>query len=768
MSDPTSVLVRLDASSSQEAIATRDLNIAYGSHVPIGRASSCESKGLVANRNNAYFNCPVVSRTHAELFVKLENGCPSLYISDLNSMHGTYINGIKVDKNSHSKLSDGDDLRIGSEVQRDEHHFRPLKYTVRLSPGITPHQASSVDKKLNTEIGSFEVPDSTDDEYDSDDGDQSDSNESSTSAAERGSPVPNDGISVPITQESRPAHVLSQNDIRSDDASDAKLDESLSHHESNVPDSFANVPIVSDDDDTREQSEPYSEASASPADSVMDDDDVYSQWDRSSSIDEEEGPEEDSIRDDAPLECARPSTSFEKQTSIAASQRPENDTHGKAMPGYLGTDLGGMSHPPTALWENWSCSSSIPRVPLIPPMQTYPVPSSTSRNSGYSRVQNGNVFKPIPLPPASGPSEPISHVADSSFCTPGLRLSDPFGLASAAPQDQSGYGQVLGLDSDASFSVTPYQAHRFPQGIPAFDQSKFVPLFHRSDNDSQSKDLPSKQTLRSELPFCPSTTTESFMESRQSPEIVEGPPSEDVKQLNANTHRSAINKESKSALRICDLVDSLGAKESRSINSAIGSKRKSCPDTDLRSSSRPTSPSTTQPQPVSSDEVYKPVLNSAEEELAAESPKFPGELSENDIKALENIDDFGDGNAVLTLQRPVETEKSAMKQSNSTKQRSDAQFFNDKISSATNVEQTLSNSEQTIGTPVQSTRSLAQNLEEPPKKKIKLEAEPPRTIERVQPKKSRLAAVASAAAWATVGSVATLTALANLPETFFQ
>ncbi|KAF2234342.1 hypothetical protein EV356DRAFT_158239 [Viridothelium virens] len=718
MSD--SISVRLDASSSQEAIATRDLNIIYGSRIPIGRASSCESKGLVANRNNAYFNCPVVSRTHAELFVKLENGRPSLYISDLNSMHGTYVNGVKLDKNCHSKLSDGDVLRIGSEVQRDEHHFRPLKYTVRLSPGIKTHQASSTDKNSNVEVRSFEVPDSTDDEYDSNGCDDN-------------------GIAIPTSQQDRPAHVLSQKDTYSNDVSGAKLNESLDHHE-----------------------KIYSEASASPADSVMDDD-VYSQWDRSSSIDEEEGPEEDPTRDDAPQEYLKPSASFEKQASIAASQGQESDTHGKTMPGYPSTDLGGISHTPTALWENWSCSS---RMPMIPSMQTYPDPGSTSRNSIYSKVQNGNILKPIPYPASS--SEAISHMADGSFCTPGFRLSDPFGLATTAPQDQSPYSQVLGLDSDASFSATPYQANRFAHGLSAFHQWKSTPSFYRSDSDKQSKDLPSKQTLHSELPFCPSNTAQSLKESPKSPELIEEPPLEDVKQLGGNTHHSASNKESKSALRICDLVDSLGTKESRSTNSAIGTKRKSCADTDSRNSSRPTSPSTTHPQAVSAKEVRKPVINSAKDELAAESPLSPGEVSENDLKAMEIMDAFDDGDAVPTLQYSEETEKSAVKQSDPIKQSVGTQYPSNQASSAGNVEQTLPKSEETIRVPVQSTQSIAQNQEEPPKKKIKLDAETPRIIERVQPKKSRLAAVTSAAAWAAVGSVATLTALANLPDTFFQ
>jgi hypothetical protein len=41
--------------------------------IPIGRSSSVETKNLLAAPDNAWFNCPVMSRNHAELEANFEN-----------------------------------------------------------------------------------------------------------------------------------------------------------------------------------------------------------------------------------------------------------------------------------------------------------------------------------------------------------------------------------------------------------------------------------------------------------------------------------------------------------------------------------------------------------------------------------------------------------------------------------------------------------------------------------------------------------------------
>ena len=60
-------LTPLDGSSKRTLI----LNPAKR-HVEIGRASKTASKGLVARKDNAWFDSPIMSRTHAEILLVLD------------------------------------------------------------------------------------------------------------------------------------------------------------------------------------------------------------------------------------------------------------------------------------------------------------------------------------------------------------------------------------------------------------------------------------------------------------------------------------------------------------------------------------------------------------------------------------------------------------------------------------------------------------------------------------------------------------------------
>ncbi|KAK4539210.1 hypothetical protein LTR36_000893 [Oleoguttula mirabilis] len=97
----------------------RQLVISAGERVTIGRASSSEAKDLHASSDNALFDCPVVSRQHAELkahpFRAVEE---QVTITDRESMHGTCVNGTRLAPYVPFSLKSGDLIKFGEKVVR--------------------------------------------------------------------------------------------------------------------------------------------------------------------------------------------------------------------------------------------------------------------------------------------------------------------------------------------------------------------------------------------------------------------------------------------------------------------------------------------------------------------------------------------------------------------------------------------------------------------------------------------------------------------------
>jgi pSer/pThr/pTyr-binding forkhead associated (FHA) protein len=86
----------------------------------IGRSSRSEFKNLSSSNDNALFDCPVVSRSHAKfelIFNKWDaKDMYKVYIVDTGSMHGTSVNGQKLQPNRRFLLSVGDIIRLGDSV----------------------------------------------------------------------------------------------------------------------------------------------------------------------------------------------------------------------------------------------------------------------------------------------------------------------------------------------------------------------------------------------------------------------------------------------------------------------------------------------------------------------------------------------------------------------------------------------------------------------------------------------------------------------------
>jgi len=106
---------------------TRMLDITPDRPVTVGRASKSGVKNLQAACDNALFDCPVVSRAHAEF--KLVPSAPSdkqITITDKQSMHGTSVNGMKLKPETPFTLHVGDVIKFGNKVTRGSGKLIPL------------------------------------------------------------------------------------------------------------------------------------------------------------------------------------------------------------------------------------------------------------------------------------------------------------------------------------------------------------------------------------------------------------------------------------------------------------------------------------------------------------------------------------------------------------------------------------------------------------------------------------------------------------------
>ena len=119
---PIEVILR--SSDGQDTFHERRLTLDPGSKIPIGRASKNTAKPeLMMAPGNAFIDSPVVSREHAVLSADPSAASPSIHITDNGSMHGTTVNGNKLEPNRLTKLSNGDLLQFGADVSRNDSTF---------------------------------------------------------------------------------------------------------------------------------------------------------------------------------------------------------------------------------------------------------------------------------------------------------------------------------------------------------------------------------------------------------------------------------------------------------------------------------------------------------------------------------------------------------------------------------------------------------------------------------------------------------------------
>ncbi|PGH14957.1 hypothetical protein AJ80_05720 [Polytolypa hystricis UAMH7299] len=165
---PTSVTVTLIPANPTDDIARRVVTLTptYDT-IAIGRSSKVETKHLVPARDNAWFDSRVMSRNHANIVLSLHK--QEVCITDLGSMHGTWLNGKKLTEGNKTRLETNDVLTFGTKVTRGADSFDPLKVRLEMSWPKEESAAAAEPPKLPLRHppNTFVVPD--DDSSDSED-----------------------------------------------------------------------------------------------------------------------------------------------------------------------------------------------------------------------------------------------------------------------------------------------------------------------------------------------------------------------------------------------------------------------------------------------------------------------------------------------------------------------------------------------------------------------------------------------------------------------
>ncbi|PHH74143.1 hypothetical protein CDD82_5089 [Ophiocordyceps australis] len=124
--------------------------------VTIGRTTSKTGAEYKQSVDNAWINCPVISREHAQITFDL--GSKALTIMDLGSLHGTFRNGERLVSKEPQRLEQEDILKFGIVINKNDKLFLPYTMKASFRFGTEPRVA--------TLPRTFRVPDSDDGEDD--------------------------------------------------------------------------------------------------------------------------------------------------------------------------------------------------------------------------------------------------------------------------------------------------------------------------------------------------------------------------------------------------------------------------------------------------------------------------------------------------------------------------------------------------------------------------------------------------------------------------
>ncbi|CAK1357112.1 unnamed protein product [Cercospora beticola] len=135
----------------------------------VGRTSRSKA-AMEARTNNALFDCAVVSRQHAEIRVApWATPCTQITLTDLNSLHGTAVNGRRLTPLTEFTLKSGDVIKFGERVSRGEEAHDGVSVTFRHLQQHDSHPEGSHHPVTSRGVRVFEAPDLSDQsDFDSD------------------------------------------------------------------------------------------------------------------------------------------------------------------------------------------------------------------------------------------------------------------------------------------------------------------------------------------------------------------------------------------------------------------------------------------------------------------------------------------------------------------------------------------------------------------------------------------------------------------------
>ncbi|KXT03026.1 hypothetical protein AC578_638 [Pseudocercospora eumusae] len=147
----------------------RTIELLPGTPCIIGRASKSDFKNMRSTPNNALFDCPVVSRTHAELRASpWQHPGRQVSITDKSSLHGTTVNDTKLQPNVPFTLHTGDVIKLGDTVSRGKDTHDAVSLIFKRFDHLTAAPTST--RSPITTTRGFHLPiESDQSDFDSDD-----------------------------------------------------------------------------------------------------------------------------------------------------------------------------------------------------------------------------------------------------------------------------------------------------------------------------------------------------------------------------------------------------------------------------------------------------------------------------------------------------------------------------------------------------------------------------------------------------------------------
>lgn len=127
--------------------------------VSVGRASRNPNKGLLAASDNAWFDYPILSRTHAKFTASRIHR--QIYLQDCGSTHGTYIDKRRLEADVEFALADGEVITFGQRVTSGAVTYPAKEFRVHSkweSPSEIKDSYSTSSMRTQNKVQTISIP----------------------------------------------------------------------------------------------------------------------------------------------------------------------------------------------------------------------------------------------------------------------------------------------------------------------------------------------------------------------------------------------------------------------------------------------------------------------------------------------------------------------------------------------------------------------------------------------------------------------------------